>query len=86
MEVVNSAFGNPCRSRGIEQEFATTDSPQLNGVAERELGLIETAAMACRIQAQELLPGAQLPAIASFLAEASHGACDALNRTAMTAN
>ena len=35
-----------CGSRGIKQEFTTADSPQFNGVPERALGLIETAAMA----------------------------------------
>ena len=79
-------FGDLCRTRGIKQEFTTADSPQFNGVAERALGLIETAAMAGRIQARELYPGAQLPAIDSLWAEASHWACDALNRTATTAN
>ena len=79
-------FGDLCRTRGIKQEFTTADSPQFNGVAERALGLIETAAMAGRIQARELYPGAQLPATDSLWAEASHWACDALNRTATTAN
>jgi len=79
-------FGDLCRTRGIKQEFTTADSPQFNGVAERALGLIETAAMAGRIQARELYPGTQLPATESLWAEASHWACDALNRTATTAN
>ena len=48
------------------------DSPQFRAVAERGLGLIETAAMAGRIQAHELFPGAQLPATVSVWAEASH--------------
>ena len=47
-------FGYLCRSRGIKQEFTTADSPQFNGVTERALGLIETAAMADRIQAWTL--------------------------------
>ena len=41
--------------------------------------------MAGRIQAGELFPGAQLPATESLWAEASHWACDALNRTATPA-
>ena len=40
----------------MKQEFATADSHQFNGVAERVLGLIDTAAMAGRIQAQERFP------------------------------
>ena len=42
-------FGDLCRSRCINQEFTTADGPQFNRVAERALGLIETAAMAGRI-------------------------------------
>ena len=85
-EFCRGRFGDLCRSRCIKQEFTTADSPQFNGVAERALGLIETAAMAGRIQARELFPGAQLPATESLWAEASHWACDALNRTATSAN
>ena len=89
MGAVNFAGGNLAtylsRSRCIKQEFSTAGSPQFNGVAERALGLIETAAMAGRIQARELFPGAQLPATESLWAEASHWACDALNRTATSA-
>ena len=58
-------LGDLCRSRGIKQEFTTADSPKFNGVAERGLGLIETAAIAGRIQALVFFPGAQLPATAS---------------------
>ena len=79
-------FRDLCRSRGIKQEFTTADSPQFNGIAKRALGLIETAAMAGRIQAHELFHGAQLPATESLWAEASHWACDALNRAATSAN
>ena len=79
-------LGDLCRSRGIKREFTTADNRRFNRVAERALGLIETAAMAGRIQARELFPGAHLPATESLWAEASHWACDALNRTATTAN
>ena len=68
-------FGDLCRSRGIKQEFTTADSSQLNGAAERTLGLIETTAMAGRIQAREFLPGTQLSATASLWAKESHWAC-----------
>ena len=54
--VCGGEFGDLCRTRGIKQEFTTADSPQFNGVAERALGLIETAAMTGRIQARELYP------------------------------
>ena len=42
--------------------------------------------MVGRIQARERFPGAQLPATGSSWAEASHWACDALNRTATPVN
>ena len=74
-------FGDLCRSRCIKQKLTTADSPQSNGVAERALGLIETAAMAGRIQARELVPEAHLPAT-----ESSYWECDALNCTATSAN
>ena len=51
------------------------DILQFNGVAERALGLIETAAMAGRIQAREFFPGTQLSATASLWAKESHWAC-----------
>lgn len=54
--------------------------PNPMGVAKPALGLIETAKMAGRMPARELYPGTWL------WAEASHSACDALNRTATTAN
>ena len=74
------------RSRGIKQEFTTADRPLYNGVAECALGLIKTAATVGRIQAPELFPGVPLPVIVLVSAKASHWACDALNRTATTAN
>ena len=52
-EFCGGKVGDVSRSRCIKQEF--------NGVAERALGLIETAAMAGRTQARELFCGAQLP-------------------------
>ena len=79
-------FGDLCISRSIKQEITTADSPQFNEIAERPLGLIETAAMAGRIQARDLFPGAQFPATASLWAEASHWVRDSLNRTATIAN
>ena len=87
--VVNSAggkFGHLCRPRGIKQEFTTAYRSQLSGVAERALGVIETAATMGRIQAPEFFRGAQLPVSASLRAKASHWARDALNRTATAAN
>ena len=73
-EFCGGKFGDLCRSRCIKQEFTTADRLQFNGVTERALGLIETAASADRVQARELCPGAQLPATDSLWAEASHRA------------
>ena len=39
-------FGKLCRERNIKQEFTTVDSPEYNGVAERGLAMIESAALA----------------------------------------
>ena len=75
MGVVNSAGGSldTCVDHEVfKQEFTTADGPQFNGVAERALDLIEMAAMAGRIQARELFPGAQLPATESLWVEASY--------------
>ena len=71
-EFYGGKVNNLCRLQNIMQEFTTANSLQFNGVAKRPHGLIETAAMAGRIQARELFPGAQLPATESLWAEASH--------------
>ena len=75
-------FGKLCRERNIRQEFTTADSPEFNGVAERGLAMIESAALAARIQAPELFPGFNVPEGPSLWAEAMSWACDAYNRTA----
>ena len=49
-------FGGLCRSRGIKQKFKTADSPELNGVAEGALMLIETTARAGRISPKSFFP------------------------------
>ena len=55
-EFMEEKFGKLCRERKIKQEFTTADSPEY-GVAERGLAMIESAALASRIQASELFPG-----------------------------
>ena len=79
-------FGQLCRERNIKQEFTTADSPGYNGVAERGLAMIESAALAARIQASELFPGFDIPDKPSLWAEAMSWACDAYNRTATVAD
>ena len=55
-------------------------------MAERGLAMIESAALAARIQTAELFPGFNVPEGASLWAEAMSWACDAYNRTATVAN
>ena len=50
-----------CDELLIKQHITPAYSPQFNGVAERGLGMIETAAMAARIQAKVLFGHVQLP-------------------------
>ena len=53
-EFFRGEFESLCNELLIKQEFTPANSPQYNGVAERGLGIIETAAMAARIQAKVL--------------------------------
>ena len=78
-------FGQLCREINIKQEFTTADSPEYNGVAERRLAMIESAALAAKIQASELFPGFDIPEKPWLWAEAMSWACDAYNRTATVA-
>ena len=70
----------------VKQEFTNAKSPELNGVAERALGAIQNAAHAARIQAPIFFPHVELPPSETLWAKAVHWACEALNRTATTAN
>ena len=85
-EFVEGKFGKLCRERKIKQEFTTADSPEYNGVTERGLAMIESAALAARIQASELFPGYSIPKGASLWADAMNWACDAYNRTETVTN
>ena len=60
-EFTSRAFTSICNRHRIKQEFTTADSAMYNGVAERGLGIIETTAMAGRIEAPLLFPGANVP-------------------------
>ena len=53
-------FGSVCRHYCIKQEFTSAKCPELNGVAERALGIIQNAALAARIQAPILFPHIKL--------------------------
>ena len=85
-EFSEGKFGKLCRERNIKQEFTTADSPEYNGVAKRGLALIESAALAARIQASELFPGFNVPEGPSLWAEAINWACDAYNHAATVGN
>ena len=80
----DGSFGDLCRDRGIKQEFTCQDSPEMNGIAERALGLIEASAMAAHFQAKEIFAGIPLPTSDRLWAESMRWACDCLNRTATT--
>ena len=72
-----------CNEPLIKQEFTPAYSPQFNGVAERGVGMIETAAMAARIQAKVLFGDVKLPETDKLWAEAMHWACEAINHTCL---
>ena len=85
-EFFGGEFGDVCRQYCVKQEFTNAKSPELNGVAERALGIIQNAALAARIQAPILFPHVELSPSETLWAEAVHWACKALNRTATTSN
>ncbi|CAN0487726.1 unnamed protein product, partial [Discosporangium mesarthrocarpum] len=53
-EFLDGGFGALCRDFRVRQEHTCADTPQLNGVVERGLGLIGSAQLAGRLQASEL--------------------------------
>ena len=74
-----------CRQYCIKWELTNAKCPELNGVAERALGIIQNAALAARIKAPILFPHVELPPSSEILwAEAVHRACETLNRTVRT--
>ena len=85
-EFSKGAFGALCTKEKIRQEFTTADSPQYNGVAERQIAIIEAAGLAARIQAAAKYPNEVFPRGESLWAEQAHWACHALNCTATSAN
>ena len=85
-EVVGGEFGGVCRQYWVKEELTITKSPELNGVAERALGIMQNAALVARIQAPILFPHVELPPSENLGAEAVHWACEALSRTATTSN
>ena len=84
-EFSKGAFGALRTTEKIRQEFTTADSPQYNGVAERQIAIIEAAGLAARIQAAAKYPNEVFPRGESLWAEQAHWACHALNCTATSA-
>ena len=73
---------NICKELGIKRDFTSASTPQLNGVAERGLTLIEKLAKASVFQAKVSFGGMELPSMDRLWAGAHNFACDNLNRTA----
>lgn len=53
-------WGSVCRQYCRKQEFISAKRPELNGVAERALGITQNAALSARIQAPVLFPHVEL--------------------------
>ena len=85
-ESSKGVFGALCTTEKIRQEFTTADSPQYNGVAERQTAIIEAASLAARIQTVAKYPNENFPRGESLWAEQAHWACHALNCTATSAS
>ena len=85
-EVSKGTLGALCTTEKIRQEFTAADSPQYNGVAERQIAIIEAAGLAARIQPAAKYPNEVFPREERLWAEQAHWACHALNWTATSAN
>ena len=79
-------FGYLCRREKIRQEFTTSDTPEYNDVAERQIGIIESASLAAKIQSSVMYPSEDSPRGDNIWAEQANWACDAINRTSTSAN
>ena len=77
-EFSGGAFRELCEDRGIRPGFTTPDTPQLTGVVERGVAIVEDAAQAACLEAPRLFSDVQTPATASLWAEACFWANDAL--------
>ena len=85
-EFSKGAFGALCTTEKVGQEFTTADSPQYNGVAERQITIIEAAGLAARIQAATKYHNEIFPRGENLWVEQAHWTCHALNSTATSAN
>ena len=79
-------FDEICRKLHIKREFTSANTPQLNGVAERGLTLIEKVAKASAYQAKVSFVDMDLPPMDRLWTDKHHNACDVLNRPATKSN
>ena len=75
-------FDEICRKLHIKREFTSANMPQLNGVAERGLTLIEKVAKASAYQVKVSFVGMDLPPMDCLWTNNHHNACGVLNRSA----
>ena len=85
-EFYEGGFGSICQREKIRQEFTTSDTPEYNGVAERQIGIIESAGFAAKIQASVMYPSEDFPRGDNMWAEQAHWACEPINHTSTSAN
>ena len=85
-ELKGGRFAEICRKHHIKRGFTSASTPQLNGLAERGLTLIEKVAKASAFQARVSFVGMQLPSTETLWAESHNYTCDVLNHTETTPN
>ena len=68
-EFSKGAFGALYTTDKIRQEFTTVNSPQYNGVAERQIAIIRATGLTARIQATAKYPNEGFPPGESLWAE-----------------
>ena len=79
-------FDEICRKLHIKREFTSANTPQLKGVAERGLTLIEKVAKASAYQAKVSFVGMDLSPMDRLWTDNHHNACDVLSRSAFKSN
>ena len=85
-EFKSLSFANLSREQGNMQKTTTADSPQVNGVAERGIVMIEPAGKTAIIQSGVSIPGMGVPSGNSACAAQAYWVCHALNAKAITSN
>lgn len=80
------ALNRVCIRHPIEYEMVTADSPPLNVVAERCLGIIESTSLAARIQTPLRFPRVNVQTNESLWSEAALWSCKYLNKSASFIN